>query len=97
MNRNNQFDRKSVEKDLFATYKNGTALQGRRTRTFLRKIARDIEHSYEIGRRDGIAGKPLVPLDPLQSPDDPPMKQDIFRRVHAAYRAGHMAGTQGVE
>ena len=86
-----------MEKVLLATYKNGTNLQGRRTRTYLRKMARYIEHAWEIGFRDGVSGKPLIPwkdLQTAQAADDSPMERDMYRRAYAAYSSGHRAGTK---
>lgn len=90
----NPLDRKAIEKELFDKYKSGP-LQGRRTRTFLRKMARDIVHGYEIGFRDGASGKPLTPPDAVQTSDISPMRQDIFHRAYTAYARGYKDGKRG--
>lgn len=91
MKKENPFDQKMVERQLFAAYKNG---MGRRARTFLRRMARDICHGWEIGYRDGLAGKPLILRDELPQADSNPMRRGIFDRTYAAYSCGHRAGTQ---
>jgi len=90
--RENPFDHKAVERVLFAAYKRGP-MQGRRTRTFLRKMARHIEHAYEIGYRDGAAGNPLISREALYKQDESLLKQDMHRRAYVAYQSGHRAGT----
>lgn len=90
----NPLDRKAIEKELFDKYKSGP-LQSRKTRTFLRKIARDIVHSYEIGIRDGTSGKPLIPLEEMQTSGISPMRQDIYRRAYTAYVHGYKDGKRG--
>lgn len=84
----NPFSHKSVEKVLFSIYM-PHAEDKRRTRKYLRKMARHIEHGFEIGCRDGAAGKPLISLEDLQRPDDSPMKRDIIRQAYAAYWSGY--------
>lgn len=95
MGKENPFNHKDMEKVLFATFKRHLP-QGRRTRSFLRKQARNIEHGYEIGRRDALAGKPLVSLEALQKPDDSPLQRDMVRRAYAAYLAGYLSKSEAV-
>lgn len=95
MKAEHQFDRKSVEKDLFDAYKTGD-LKGRRTRSFLRKMARHVEHAYEIGIRDAIAQKPMIQPEELSGlASDSPLERGIFRRVYDAYSAGYQSGREG--
>lgn len=84
-----------MEIELFSTYKRG-ALQSRKTRTFLRKMARYIEHAHEIGQRDAADGKPPVPLEDLGDPNDSPMMRDLCNRAHDAYCAGYADGRKEV-
>lgn len=91
MQKENPFDRKLVEKALFAAHKNGE-LKNRRTRSFLRKMARSIEKAWEIGYRDGAAGKPLAQQESLPEDAASPLRRDIFHRVYVAYSSGYRAG-----
>lgn len=90
----NPFNCKEMEKVLFDAYKAG-ALQGRKTRTFLRRMARHIEHSYEIGHRDGVEGRTMIQPEevPTLHPDSP-MMCGIQKRVYVAYASGYCAGAQ---
>lgn len=77
---------------LFAKYKNGQS-KGRKTRTFLRKAARWIEHGYKIGKRDGASGKALVPFDVLMKDcSDRAFTREILEFTYLAYCAGHSEG-----
>jgi len=87
----NPFNHEDVERNLFNTYKHGP-LQGRRTRTFLRKMARYVEHSYEIGYRDAAAEKPLIPQEDLHEPTEFPLKKDLYQLAYAAYESGYRDG-----
>lgn len=89
-----KFDRKEIEKFLFAAYKNDTRLPRRVTRKYLRKQARNIEHGYKIGFRDAAAGKTLVPREDLPDGDNSRV-QGIFNMAYTAYREGYEAGAKG--
>lgn len=91
MRKENPFDRKYVEKMLFAQFM-PAVVNKRKTRSFLRGIARDIERAYRIGVKDGESGRRLVDLSELQKPDESPMMRTIGRYVHTAYRSGYQAG-----
>ena len=70
----------------------------RRTRKYLRKMARHIEKAWEIGYRDGVAGKPLVPQKELPGmSDDSPLLREMGRRAYVAYQAGHRVGCEEVQ
>jgi len=67
----------------------------RRCRTFLRKMARNIEHGYCIGYKAGLEGESLIPWESLQQDTgDSPMGRDMHYRAYAAYCSGHKAGRQ---
>lgn len=91
----NPFDRKYVEKMLFAQFMPG-ATDKRKTRTFLRKMARHIEKAYQIGVRDGEAGERLITLSELQRPDESPMMRTIGRYAHTAYQSGYLVAGEKV-
>lgn len=93
MRKGNPFNRKCVEKMLFAQFMSG-AENKRRTRSFLRGIARDIEHAYQIGVRDGKAGERFIALSELQKPDESPMMRTIGRYAHTAYQSGYLSGAE---
>ena len=84
----NPFNRKSMEKVLFAAYM-PTAQDKRRTRKYLKKM----EKAFEIGLKDGKAGKPLVPQEALMQNDDSPLLRGMIRRAYMAYQAGHRVGS----
>lgn len=87
----NPFDRKYVEKMLFAQFM-PAAVNKRKTRSFLRGMARQIEHGYRIGVKDGEAGNRLIELEELQKPDESPMARTMLRYAYTAYRSGYQAG-----
>lgn len=93
MRKEHPFNRKYVERMLFAQFMPG-AENKRKTRSFLRGIARDIERAYQIGVRDGEAGEHFIALSELQKPDESPMMRTIGRYAHTAYRSGYQAGTE---
>lgn len=86
----NPFNHKYVEKMLFAQFMPGAANK-RKTRSFLRGIARDIERAYRIGVKDGESGKRLVDLSELQQPDESPAMRAIGRYAYTAYQSGYQA------
>jgi len=90
---NNPFNHKYVEKVLFKTCKVGP-LSGRKTRSFLRKQARYIEHAYEIGYADAVAGKELIPRKALPDLSNSPMGRKIVHMAYTAYQAGQQRGRQ---
>lgn len=92
MKKEYEFDKKQVERDLFATYKVGN-LKGRRTRTFLRAMSRKIEHGYRIGLRDATDGKPMIPEEAIPAADSA-MGVDLQHRAYVAYREGYAAGSK---
>lgn len=89
----NPFNHKYMEKVLFAAFKHRLPA-GRRTRSYLRQQARNIEHGYEIGYRDGQAGKELVPIEDLLSSEDSGLTANMMRRAYVAYRAGYRLGAE---
>lgn len=89
----NSFDRKTVEKELLTVYM-PAASNKRRTRTYLRKQARNIERGFEIGFRDGQNGKPLVPLNVILNPNDSPLTLGISRLAYEAYQRGYQLGKE---
>lgn len=91
MKKESEFDRKSVEKYLFARFM-PTAPDKRRMRRYLRKSARDVERACRIGRRDGISGKALISWDALQHPENSEIGMSISRLAYSAYCAGHESG-----
>lgn len=93
MRKEHPFNRKYVEKMLLAQFMPGAA-DKRKMRSFLRGIARDIEHAYQIGVRNGEAGERFIALSELQKPDESPMMRTIGRYAHTAYRSGYQAGTE---
>jgi len=93
MNKENPFNHKRVEKVLFSLYK-PEASDKRRTRSYMRRMARHIEHAYTIGRRDGAAGKPLIPWEPSQIPTDSPLTLDMCHMAHVAYCSGYREGAR---
>lgn len=92
MRERNPFYYKDVEKELRSTFKDRLP-PGRRTRSYLRRQARNIEHAYEIGHRDGLAGKALIPLEELQKGDDSPLAALMMQRAYLAYCTGYRCGT----
>lgn len=96
MKTENPFSHKYVEKILFQIYMPSSP-DKRRTRKYLRKMARHIEKAWEIGRRDGAAGKPFVLLGELpEMSDGSPLLREMGRRAYVAYQAGRRAGCEGV-
>lgn len=94
MKKDYEFDRKSVEKELFVAYKTGD-LKGRRTRSFLRKMARHVEHAYEIGIRDAKLKKPMIPEEAIPvAENESAMGRDLLHRSYLAYRDGYAAGVK---
>jgi len=87
----NPFNRKYVEKLLLKSYM-PTAGNKRQCRTYLRRQARHIETAWEIGCKDGRAGKPLIRLDDLPWDNDSPMGRRITRWAYTAYKSGHRTG-----
>ena len=67
------------------------AVNKRKTRSFLREMARYIEKAYQIGAKDGEAGKRSIALAELQKPDESPMMRTIGRYAHTAYQSGYQA------
>lgn len=93
MRKENPFNRKYVEKMLLSQFMPGAGNK-RKTRSFLRGIARDIEHAYQIGVRDGESGERKIALSELQKPDESPMMRTIGRYAHTAYKFGYQTGTE---
>lgn len=61
-------------------------------------MARHIEKAWEIGYRDGAAGKPLVTQKELSGmSDDSPLLREMGRRAYVAYQAGHRVGCAEVQ
>jgi len=69
-----------------------TAENKRWCRTYLRRQARRVETAWEIGFKDGRAGKPLIPLEDLPRDNDSPMGRGIARWAYTAYQSGHRTG-----
>ncbi len=87
----NPFDHKTVEKLLFAHY--APRGKDRRTRTFLRKMARHISHAYEIGYREGLAGKePAGEKAVMDSVQGSQLVREMSRRAYMTYRTGFNVG-----
>lgn len=93
MKKENPFNRKYVEKMLFAQFMSRAA-DKRKTRSFLREMARYIEKAYQIGVKDGEARRRFVSLSELQKPNESPMMRTIGRYTHTAYRSGYQAGME---
>ena len=97
MRAENQFNHEHMEKILFPIYMPSSP-DKRRTRKYLRKMARHIEKAWEVGCRDGMSGKPLVPLAALPGmSDDSPLLRGIGRRAYVAYQAGYRVGCEEVQ
>lgn len=92
LRKDNPFNHKYAEKILFKMCKVGP-LSGRKTRSFLRKQARYIEHAYEIGYADALSGKELIPRENLPDLSGSPMGRRIGHIAYAAYQAGYRNGT----
>lgn len=97
MQAENPFNHKYVEKVLFPIYMPSSP-DKRRTRKYLRKMARHIEKAWLLGRSDGAAGKPLIPLAALPgTSDDSPLVRGMAQRAYVAYQAGHRVGCEEVQ
>lgn len=91
MKKENPFNRKYVEKMLFAQFM-PRAADKRKTRSFLWEMARYIEKAYQIGAKDGGAGVRFISLSELQKPNESPMMRTIGRYAYTAYQSGYQAG-----
>lgn len=92
----NPFARKSTEADLRAAYAQ-ILPDTRSTRKYLRSMAGYIEKAWEIGRRDGRKGKPLIPREELgEASAGSPLLREMHRRAYTAYQAGYKAGGKEV-
>lgn len=87
----NPFNRKTMEKVLFATFKHQLP-PGRLTRLYLKRQAKNIQHGFEIGYQDGLEGKALVSLEELQDGSDSPLAANMIRRAFVAYHTGYQRG-----
>ena len=96
LKKENPFSHKYVEKMLFKTCKVGP-LSSRRARTFLRRQARYIEHAYEIGHKDALSRKALIPQEALPDLSDSPMGRRTGRWTYTAYLAGYRDGSADSE
>lgn len=85
------YNHKNMGKVLFAAFRRQLPA-GRCTRSYLRRQARNLEHAYEIGYRDGAAGKALVPLKQVCSIDSTALAADMIRYAYTVYCAGHHDG-----
>lgn len=92
MNTENPFDHKNVEKVLRSVYM-PLSPDKRRTRKYLRKMSRHIEHAWEIGRKDGATGNRLVKLEELlEMTGNSTLARAMARRAYVAYETGYRAG-----
>lgn len=91
MSQQNPFDHRFVAKMLLKTHM-PHAENKRKCRSFIRKMARHIETAWEVGHKDGLDGKPLIPLGDLPQNKDSPMGREMAHKAYVAYQNGYKAG-----